>query len=525
VAEEGSIDYILTTLCFGAKLRYSGRVLKRHFRMPNRPMSESQSVNSSAARNFSLSEDPALPGADFVSESDFAELAALFAANHGGSFSADLALDVVLHEIAGQACLATLATGAAIVLGREGEMVCRASSGSTAPELGARLDSGAGITGECIRSLQVQSCDDAQADPRADIEASQRLGIRSVMVLPLVRDSGLVGLFEVFSTRAAAFGERDERTLKALAGRVIRNLESADKPPNLVPVASPTAVPITSPERTEMRPPAIDAQFGESDGITDSRPVTILTWALGLTVLACAVWLGALAVERLRGTVGVAHARSAKPASASGGGARVEFPHGTPTKARGVPEAKSLPTSLIDASAGKKDATASFSSVSAATSSAQPSGSHNGRAQGSSIPPGSLRVYENGREVFRMPPSQGQPGVSENAGGSGVQLAASVDQEGAMELSSAAAEASLVHRIEPEYPEEALQQKIQGPVVLDVHISQEGAVQEQKVVSGPPLLAQAAMDAVKQWRFKPRKVNGHLAEMQTKITLNFKLPN
>jgi hypothetical protein len=105
-------------------------------------------------------------------ESDLAELAAKFAAHGGESFpadlSAELALEIVLNEIVEQACLATGATGAAVVLERDGEMVCRASSGPTAPELGARQDVASGLSGECIRTGQTQRCDDAQTDPRAE---------------------------------------------------------------------------------------------------------------------------------------------------------------------------------------------------------------------------------------------------------------------------------------------------------------------------------------------------------------------
>jgi protein TonB len=57
-----------------------------------------------------------------------------------------------------------------------------------------------------------------------------------------------------------------------------------------------------------------------------------------------------------------------------------------------------------------------------------------------------------------------------------------------------------------------------------VDIDPDGAVQEIQLVSGPPLLAQAAMDAVRQWRFKPHPVNGRRVEMQTLVTLNFRLP-
>jgi len=81
-----------------------------------------------------------------------------------------------------------------------------------------------------------------------------------------------------------------------------------------------------------------------------------------------------------------------------------------------------------------------------------------------------------------------------------------------------------MHRVEPDYPEEARRQGVQGAVVLEVHIKPDGAVQELKLISGPSLLAQAATDAVRQWKFKPHVVNGHRVEMQTVVTLNFKLP-
>jgi len=87
-----------------------------------------------------------------------------------------------------------------------------------------------------------------------------------------------------------------------------------------------------------------------------------------------------------------------------------------------------------------------------------------------------------------------------------------------------AAENSVLHRVEPEYPESAREMKIQGPVVLDLHIGANGGVQQIAVISGQPLLARAAKDAVRQWRFRPRVVDGRPATMQTRITLNFRLP-
>jgi protein TonB len=108
--------------------------------------------------------------------------------------------------------------------------------------------------------------------------------------------------------------------------------------------------------------------------------------------------------------------------------------------------------------------------------------------------------------------------------GSEVRRASSVEPAGVLELSPEVAEGSLLYRVEPEYPEEARQRQMQGSVVLDVRMGRDGAVQTVNPVSGQGLLADAAIAAVKQWRFKPRMVKGQPAEMQTKVILNFRLP-
>jgi TonB family protein len=479
----------------------------------------------SAASSRTPLPDGASLGASSGSESDLAALAALFATHGGGSFSAELsaelALEIVLNEIVEQACLATGATGAAIVLARDGEMVCRARNGTTAPELGERLDSGPGISGECIRTRQAQRCGDAQADPRVDLEASRRLGVRSVIVLPLLRNADLAGVFEVFSTRAWAFGERDERTLEALALRIVKNLERAAEPFTLPAVPTPVPDPFIGRASAETSYPSSDPLWGAGK-MASGRGMEVVTWALGLTVLACAVLLGALVIRRLVWRGDTERAHQFKTTSATGLRAQGGPPQtGNPPNGAGV-HVSSAPSKA--ASALPAAAAAGSRAGSGLTSSAQPPGSQKAGTQNSFPPAGGLMVYENGREVFRMPPSQGQPGSPDKAPGSGVRRASSLERERTMKLSPAAAEESLIYRVEPDYPEEARKQEIQGSVVLDVHINQDGGVQELNLVSGPSLLAQPAMDAVKQWRFKPRTVNSHPVEMQTRITLNFRLP-
>lgn len=80
----------------------------------------------------------------------------------------------------------------------------------------------------------------------------------------------------------------------------------------------------------------------------------------------------------------------------------------------------------------------------------------------------------------------------------------------------------LIHRVEPEYPAQAVQQRIDGPVVLQVWIAKDGSVRDLKMVKGYFVLGRAAIDAVKQWRFKPYTQNGKAMEFQTTVTVNFR---
>src|SRR6202008_2438922 len=153
-------------------------------------------------------------------------LTGTFAANGGGPASKDLALDLVLNQIVEQACLATGATGAAIALLRNGEMVCRATTGRNAPDLGTRLDN-AGFSAECLRIGTLQRCDDTESDPRVDASACRLLGVRSILVVPLWYWGEFMGIFEIFSPRPNAFGERDEQTLQALAYRIVRHTKES----------------------------------------------------------------------------------------------------------------------------------------------------------------------------------------------------------------------------------------------------------------------------------------------------------
>ncbi len=79
----------------------------------------------------------------------------------------------------------------------------------------------------------------------------------------------------------------------------------------------------------------------------------------------------------------------------------------------------------------------------------------------------------------------------------------------------------IIRRVQPAYPHLATVTRTQGAVVLHAIISREGTIEQLQVLSGHPLLDQAALDAVKQWRFRPYILNGQPIEVETEITVNF----
>jgi TonB family protein len=84
----------------------------------------------------------------------------------------------------------------------------------------------------------------------------------------------------------------------------------------------------------------------------------------------------------------------------------------------------------------------------------------------------------------------------------------------------------VISKVQPAYPPDARAARIQGSVVIAAVIGKDGNIQSERLISGHPLLAPAAMDAVKQWRYRPYLLNGNPMEVDTQMTVNFTLaPN
>ena len=82
-------------------------------------------------------------------------------------------------------------------------------------------------------------------------------------------------------------------------------------------------------------------------------------------------------------------------------------------------------------------------------------------------------------------------------------------------------EGSLIRKVQPVYPPLAKTARIQGSVVLFAIISRAGTIDNLRVLSGPPMLVPSAMDAVRQWQYRPYILNHEPIEVETQITVNF----
>jgi protein TonB len=90
-------------------------------------------------------------------------------------------------------------------------------------------------------------------------------------------------------------------------------------------------------------------------------------------------------------------------------------------------------------------------------------------------------------------------------------------------VSQGVSQGLLVRRVQPNYPPLARQARISGTVVLRAVISKDGSIENLTLVSGHPMLAPAAIDAVKQWKYKPYLLNGEPVEVDTEVQVNFTL--
>lgn len=132
---------------------------------------------------------------------------------------AKLGLDLggVMQYVVEQTLPLIDADGAAIELAEEGDMVYRAASGIAAPQLGLRLKVDASLSGLCIKTGEVLACIDAATDTRVDLAACNKVGLRSMLVIPLTYQGATVGVLKAVSRHVGKFQQPDITLLNMLS--------------------------------------------------------------------------------------------------------------------------------------------------------------------------------------------------------------------------------------------------------------------------------------------------------------------
>lgn len=425
----------------------------------------------------------------------------------------NVALDLVLSEIAHQARSITNAAGSAVLLIREGIPVCRSTSGATAREASALLSECSGLA---WRNGAPQYCHDVETDSRFDVAPFRRLGIRSFLIVPVQDDKeAVVAILQTFSARPEALSDRDLLALQGLGHHVVDHLEAAERSfasvPKLIGQAN------SAREKKTLPSPA---QWFNTARLTFAREQKNLT--LGILCIALAILLG--------WTIGRRERESARQSRWSSTAPAINHSQ------IAVTSADSNSTQVANLTTAATGPWTDASEVNA-KGEQSPSKNENHRSRVKSrrslvsavTPSGGsssdLVIFDSGRQIFPMKSLQSHP-LSDAPPNSETRQSKpkSDDHETPVSISEQVAEEHLLKRIEPDYPESAREQHLQGTVILNVNVGKDGAVHSLSRVAGDSQLALLAAKAVRQWKFAPLIHDGAPVIFESQVTLSFALP-
>jgi TonB family protein len=488
-----------------------------------------------------------------------------------------------LAIVAQRAQAFTNASGVAIALseGNADEIVCRARSGASAPDVGASLRVDGTFTGLCIQSGKELRCDDCETDTRVDTAAIRALGIRSMVVTPIREESRVVGVLAAFAPTPHAFTITHVAVLKTMADQISallqkerrareenpRSEESRPaapmitakpviaaaapaapfavviKPSSSAPRAAATAparvepikstplevVPLATPPKKEEKRADVAprANFGTFDSMSpeEKKPGNrfMMIGVVAVLVVAAAGTFAFLKMQKPRASAPqqTQEAANVQPASVPSGNGQpaASNANAQPPAATAAAAASVKPIAEIET---RKPAAKTVSEKSPAPVE-KPVPVEKPAAVATLNASGTSRIaQENGSQpVPEIAPSF-------NVGGSsGAPLSSLARPVASSTPSAAAIEQSqleplqLIKTSALVYPAIAKARNITGMVVVEVKVGKDGKVSSPRFVSGPPVFRDAAFDAVMHYQFKPAKLNGQPIEQTTQIRLNF----
>jgi TonB family protein len=467
--------------------------------------------------------------------------------------------EIILGTIAVAAHALTGANGAAIAMPQNGVVVCVGRSGDIAPELGDLLNVDSGISGECLRTGTMMRCDDASRDFHVNAEVCRQMGLQSIAVVPLRGRYGRVGVLETFSAQSYAFNEEHMSLLGRLAGlaeaawaqgpeaqelgtpslgeeSAVNEQESVGEVLAAGSVAEeenlhthPLAIAppaLTAPMQGEVltnRPrmaaaSAALARVGEAIATgLHSQLRTERRWRYGtiaglatvlvilLAVLSWKIWYKAsLPTQSAASPPGTV---SKSPDSAAGVGlaweAGVDHPVSQSTSEQ-IPITSVLPSSTAPAAQATKS-----------LAGAKPLDTTSRRKLLVQGAPDRGETTTVSAEAPEMPASdRGPTGLS-------LPPASAALPRLTVPISQGVSGGALLQRVIPVYPLEARQLHVQGTVVLEATINEQGLIENLRVISGSPLLSKSALDAVRKWRYSPYLLNGKPIAKDTQINITF----
>lgn len=370
-----------------------------------------------------------------------------------------------------------------------------------APNLGSPVNADSGITGECLRTASIQICSDASTDARVDSEVCRALGIRSIAVVPLCGRMGLFGILEAFSARPEAFGPEAIDSLRSLAeiAEIAYERERS--------AANPLAA--TAPARTTLFSLPIDADRDANRARFSPKHY----WILGgiFVALLAMAWIASISWKQTGAEIAASTSVAQKISAPTDSSDRQVVATAKPAASllaypterrrnRGAGNAAAVddapePSTVLTPS--KNQPPSESRRIAKPSSEDSPVSAPTIEATVSSLP---SEMPKLAPEAMPLP-----------------RFAGSVSR-------GADVPASLRERVNPTYPQIAQSHGISGNVVLDATIAQNGSVRYVQIISGPGSLVDAAVRAVRQWRFSPALLNGKPVEVHQRITIAFKLP-
>ena len=434
--------------------------------------------------------------------------------------SGEKSLDSILATLADAALLITGASGVALAMWKDGEMVCRARSGDTAPPLGTRLNAHAGISGECLRTAATQYCPDTASHPLVDAEVCQALGVRSIVVLPLHGRQSVNGILELFAALPGKFTGHEFPVLKQLAALAER--ARALHPQGASPLQD-SEPPLQPGERGLLA--ASDSLRDVLGAVAGERSSRLILWGIGavaILLVGVGIWLGWSGPDRDQGSA------PAQPSDAVAAAPRLPdndpvwkpnpggetlYPRGnSPAIASAVkPASKNL---LISLSGNKPQPAAPRSLAPAVGTSPASIALPSSASASASAPNTSAEI---------APPPSIASATSDSAPLNGVLTSTAVVPILSVPTSQGLSGGQILQRVSPVYPLQAKNLRIEGRVTLTVMVNEDGSVSDVKIVKGSPALAESAVAAVARWRFQPFLLNGKPIRRETEIKVDYKL--